>query len=205
MESFLNLSSEKQTVIIDAAMKAFGATGYKKTSVSDIATAAGISKAMVFHYFGTKKELYFYLFEYGAELIINEINEKFDRTITDFFDRIIQASEIKIAILQKHPSALNFMASVFFETNEEVADDIQETLKKGDDFRAHLALDGMDTYKFKEGVDAKLIMKMLYWMAAGYMDTVKGQQGYDFNTFFMEFKDSLYMMRANFYKEEYLQ
>ncbi len=204
MESFFNLSDEKQTAIIDAAMAAFGATGYKKTSISDIAGAAGISKAMVFHYFGTKKGLYLYLIDYGIKLITNEIEQRFDRTITDFFDRILQASEIKVAILQKHPSALFFMTAVFYETNEEVAEDIHETLKKGDDYRDHIAFDGMDTSKFKEGVDAKLIMKMLYWMAEGYMDSVKGQRDFNIDTFFKDFKDSLHMMKANFYKDEYL-
>jgi TetR/AcrR family transcriptional regulator len=204
MESFFNLSVEKQTASIDAAMAAFGATGYRKTSISDIAGAAGISKAMVFHYFGTKKGLYLYLIDYGVKLITNEIEQKFDRTITDFFDRILQASEIKVAILQKHPSALYFMTAVFYETNEEVAEDIQETLKKGDDYRDHIAFDGMDTSKFKEGVDVKLIMKMLYWMAEGYMDSVKGQKDFNIDTFFKDFKDSLHMMKANFYKDEYL-
>lgn len=61
MEKFLNLPVEKQNIIIDAALKNFAVHGYKKTSISDIASSAGISKAMVFHYFGTKKELYVYL------------------------------------------------------------------------------------------------------------------------------------------------
>lgn len=55
LERFFRLSEEKQNSIIDAALKAFGINGYKKTSVSDIAAEAGISKAMVFHYFGTKR------------------------------------------------------------------------------------------------------------------------------------------------------
>jgi len=61
MEKFLNLPMEKQNSIIDAALKTFAVHGYKKTSISDISSSAGISKAMVFYYFGTKKELYLYL------------------------------------------------------------------------------------------------------------------------------------------------
>ena len=49
MEKFLNLPVEKQNIIIDAALKNFAVHGYKKTSISDIASSAGISKAMVFH------------------------------------------------------------------------------------------------------------------------------------------------------------
>lgn len=55
MEKFLSLPMEKRNLIIDAALKSFGLHGYKKASISDIASSAGISKAMMFHYFGTKK------------------------------------------------------------------------------------------------------------------------------------------------------
>lgn len=55
MEAFANLPSEKRQRILDAAISCFGATGYRKTSMQDVAEAAGISKAMVFHYFDTKK------------------------------------------------------------------------------------------------------------------------------------------------------
>ncbi len=205
MESFLNLSDEKQLSIIEAAMSAFGATGYKKTSVSDIAAAAGISKAMVFHYFGTKKDLYLYLIKYCSDLIMREIDKIFDRTLTDFFDRILQAAEIKISILMQHPSALTFITSVYYETNEEVAGDIKNFLQQGMEYRDQFAITGIDDFKFKEGIDAALIMKMLYWMTEGYMNSVKGLQDYDFDSFFKDYKDSLKVMKANFYKQEYLK
>ena len=43
--------AEAEYPIIDAALAIFGINGYKKASVSDIAAAAGISKAMVFRYY----------------------------------------------------------------------------------------------------------------------------------------------------------
>jgi len=67
---------EKQNLIIDAALKTFAMHGYKKTSISDIASTAGISKAMVFHYFGTKKELYLYLVNTCVDSISTEVVEK---------------------------------------------------------------------------------------------------------------------------------
>ena len=48
MEKFLNLPVEKQNIIIDAALKNFAVHGYKKTSISDIASSAGIPKQWYF-------------------------------------------------------------------------------------------------------------------------------------------------------------
>lgn len=66
----------------------FSTNGYKKASVSDIAIATGISKALVCHYFGTKKALYLYLIDLCINTIMNELHQKFDTSVTDFFARI---------------------------------------------------------------------------------------------------------------------
>src|SRR5690625_7250446 len=104
MEKFLNLPMEKQNFIIDAALQNFAMHGYKKTSINDIASTAGISKATVFHYFGTKKELYLYLVNTCVNSISTEVIDKFDDSITDLFDRILYTSELKIALMKKHRS-----------------------------------------------------------------------------------------------------
>jgi AcrR family transcriptional regulator len=202
MQKFLNLPAEKQTAIIDAAMLAFGKNGYKKASISDIANAAGISKAMVFHYFGTKKELYFYLVSYCNKLVIKELDEKFDYSVTDFFDRIKLSSDIKMALLKKHPEIFSFIMSSYFETDEEVKGCLKDMVDKSEGYRDRLVFDGTDTSKFKDGIDVKLVMKMLMWMADGFANTYKEMVNNDNS--YGEFFDCVELMRNNFYKKEYI-
>lgn len=206
MEKFLNLSTEKQTTIIDAAMKSFGINGYKKASVSDIANTAGISKAMVFHYFGTKKALYLYLMNYSGRVIMNEVNEKFDNTITDFFDRITLSSNIEMAVLKKHPAILSFIKSAFFEKDEEVEADIKAIIasSEGESFRNKIALDGIDASKFKDGIDINLVVKMLIWLAEGFMSQFTSNSVLDIESFCDEYYKCMDLLKNNFYKEEYL-
>jgi AcrR family transcriptional regulator len=204
MEKFLNLSKEKQNTIIDAALKTFGTNGYKKTSISDIAAAAGISKAMVFHYFGTKKALYLYLINLCGTIMINEINEKFDNSVTDFFDRIKMSSNIEISVMKRHAAIPSFLASAYFEDDEEVKEDLKAIFASSEDFRNKIAFEGMDTSKFKEGVDQKLLMKMLLWMAEGYTKEMSNKTEINFDTMLEEFNECLDMLKNNFYKEEYL-
>lgn len=204
MEKFLNLPVEKQNNIINAALKAFGTSGYKKTSTSDIAAAAEISKAMVFHYFGTKKALYFYLIDYCGNIVVKEVEENFDYTATDFFERIRLSSYIEISLLKKHPAILAFLTSVYFEEDEEVKEEVKTALEKGEGFRNKIALDGMDFTKFKENIDLKLLMKMLSWIGDGYAKQLSNQKDIDYDVMFKEFDDCLEMLKNNFYKEEYL-
>ncbi|WP_088226814.1 helix-turn-helix domain-containing protein [Desulfosporosinus sp. FKB] len=205
MEKFLSLPREKQNVIIDAALRMFGSNGYKKASVSDIAVAAGISKAMVFHYFGTKKALYLYLINLCGSIMMNEINEKFDNSITDFFDRIKMSSQIEISVMKKHAAIPSFLTSMYFENDEEVKDDIKAILAGGDDFRNKIAFEGVDTSKFKDEVDLKLVMKMLSWIADGYTKQLSNQSEFDFDVMLNEFNECLDMLKNNLYKEDYVQ
>lgn len=204
MEKFLNLNEDKQNTIIDGALKSFGTNGYKKTSVSDIAAAAGISKAMIFHYFGTKKGLYLYLIELCGNTIMKEINEKFDYKVTDFFERIKLSTSIEIGVMKKHPGIPSFLASMYFENDEDVKDDIKTILSKGEGLRNKIAYEGMDCSKFKESIDVKLVMKMLYWIADGYANQLSNKSEVDYDVLFKEFTECLDMLRNNFYKEEYI-
>ena len=204
MDNFLHLPEEKQAAILDGALITFGNNGYKKASVSDIAKAAGISKAMVFHYFGTKKSLYLFLIKKCYDLIVNEVNEMFDNSVTDFFDRIIMASNIKVSILKKNPNIYPFLTSVYFEDNEEVKEDIKAFIDSSEDFSKKIAFDGMDTSKFKDNIDSKQVFKILLWMADGFANSTKLRNGKDIETLCDEFYDCMYLLKNNLYKEEFL-
>lgn len=137
----------------------------------------------VVSFFIFKIYLYLYLIDLCSDIIMNEIDEKFDKTVTDFFGRIMLSANIKVSVMKKHPAIFLFLANVYFETDGEVKDDIKAILAKGDNFRNKIAFDGTDTSKFKDNIDTKLVMKMLVWLAEGYtsqisnkIDTVKNSK-----------------------------
>ena len=205
MEKFSSLPVEKQNIIIDAALICFGTNGYKKASISDIATAAGISKALVFHYFGTKKALCLYLIDLCARIIINEINEKFNNAVTDFFDRIKLAANIEISVMKKHPAILSFLDSVYFENDEEVKAEIKAILanSESESLRNKVAFEGIDASKFKDDIDPKLVMKILTLLTDGYLCKIP-KTGIDLDALCEEFDEYIDLFKRNFYKEKYL-
>jgi AcrR family transcriptional regulator len=204
LEIFHNLSVEKQSTILNAAFDAFGANGYKKTSISDIAGAAGISKSMVFHYFGTKKELYFYLLDFCSKLVIEAINDQFDISITDFFERIKMAMMIKVAVIKQYPASLTYLNSVYYESNEEVKDGIASVMSQGEAFRNKIVFQGLDYSKFKERVDVTLVLKMLMWISEGFINPSRSLQKEDLDTMCEDLYESMNLLKNNLYKEEYL-
>ncbi len=206
MEKFLSLSIEKQNTIINAALTCFGTNGYKKASISDIAAAAGVSKALIFHYFGTKKALYLYLIQSCGNLLMKEINDKFDKDVTDFFERIKLLTNIKISVMKKHPAMLSFLNGVYFENDDEVKDEIKALLKndKGEHLESRITFDGMNTSKFKEGIDPGLVMKIITWLTEGYISKLTGKTEIDYDVLCKEFEECINLFKNNFYKEKYL-
>ncbi len=49
---------ERREQILDVAMRVFSESGFRGTTTKEIATAAGVSEAMVFRHFANKDELY---------------------------------------------------------------------------------------------------------------------------------------------------
>jgi AcrR family transcriptional regulator len=205
LEKFLSLPIEKQDIIVNAALTCFGINGYKKTSISDIAAAAEISKALIFHYFGTKKSLYLYLIDLCTSTIMNEIDKKFDNSITDFFDRIELATSIEISVMKKHPAILSFLNSVYFENADEVKEDIKAILENSESksFRRKIVFEGIDTSKFKDDVDPKMVMKILTLLTDGYLSKMP-KAGIDIDVLCKEFGEYINLFKRNFYKEKYL-
>jgi len=60
-QGFLNLTSEEQSRIIDAALDEFAEKDYESASLNNIIARAGISKGSMYHYFANKEDLYCYL------------------------------------------------------------------------------------------------------------------------------------------------
>lgn len=204
MENFISLPEEKKAAILDAGFLCFGKLGYKKSSVNDITSEAGISKAMLFHYFGNKKNFYLYLTEKSVEIMMDSIKAIYDPKLTDIFDIMFNITECKIDTLKKHPYLLGFFSSIFHETDPEVSEKVGEFLKKGTAFRTNDIFSKMDSSKFKDGVDPKTVLKLLTRYSEGFASGSQYIGNSDLDRLSDEFRECMMLLKQNLYKEEYL-
>ena len=87
-EKFFDLKKEKQDRMINAALKVFSMGGYKHASTDDIVTEAGISKGLLFHYFGSKLGLYTFLYDYSVRFMKLELTSGVSSSTNDYFERV---------------------------------------------------------------------------------------------------------------------
>lgn len=204
MDKFLALSEEKQTSVIVAGFLCFGKMGYKKASASDIAASAGISKATLFHYFGSKKNFYVFLVNKAFDTMMSAFRDVYNPELTDIFDSLLNLTACKIATLKEYPNLLDFVMGLYSETDPEVRPEIDKMLSKGMNFRNEIVFTQTDTCKFKDSVDPSLVLKLLIRYSEGFANNASHLSGEDLEKLSDEFTQCILMLKNNFYKTEYL-
>lgn len=205
MENFLSLSEEKQHYILSAAFYCFGKMGYRKASVADIAEKAGISKAMVFHYFGSKKNLYLYLLHTACDLMEKAITENINIKEKDFFKYMIADIKSKEKVVGVYPSILQFLSSAIREDDAEIVEDIIDIKKRGIEFHAKYCLTDMDLSKFKESVNPNLVFDLITSYMENLTMSIAQDEDADISQLFIKAFECIEMLKYNFYKPEYLE
>lgn len=204
-EKFYTLDLERRMAIINAAMEVFSQNEYKRASTDLIAAKAGVSKGLLFYYFHNKKELYLYLYDYVMEVMKEQVvDEKFSE-ITDFFDLLWYCAEKKVKVLNKNPHIMDFAMKAFYSDKEDVSNDLQQINMSQTKILYDMYFSNIDACKFRDGVEPYKVMKMLIWMADGYMHE-KQMEKRELNTgeLFREFVMWMNMMKRLAYKEEYI-
>ncbi len=126
-----NLDSEKRDRIINSAIEEFATYPFSKASTNTIVKKAGISKGLLFHYFGNKKELYDYISKFVVEKLFYEVSDRIDWDNTDIFERIKQIALVKIELSSVYPQLFAFAISIFMKDN---TSNFEQAIKKYAEF-----------------------------------------------------------------------
>ncbi|TDF89724.1 TetR/AcrR family transcriptional regulator [Paenibacillus piri] len=116
---------EKEAVLV-ACLSVFARHGYTNTSTGMLAEEAGISKALIFHHFNSKKKLYFSLLEHCFEKARTELRMDSVLEYQDFFEAIDKFSRIKFNYFRKFSDEYKLVYEAFYSPPDELKRDIEE-------------------------------------------------------------------------------
>ena len=86
-ERLESLPEDKRQKILQASLDEFAEHGYLNASTNRIVQAAGISKGLLFHYFGSKKKLFLYVLDHTIDHLIKKISAYSAPLSGEFFER----------------------------------------------------------------------------------------------------------------------
>jgi TetR/AcrR family transcriptional regulator len=202
-EKFLRLDPEKQRRVVNASLSEFAAKGFRQASTDDIVAKAGISKGALFHYFGSKEKLYLFLLEWSASLMEEEIYGKIDWDQPDFFARLLQGSKLKLEALLSYPELWGFWETFMSERPEFASDWIDDKAFEAGSRSTQLLLEGVDTSRFKPGMDLEKMANVVVWTFSGWTDAILAEsrmkhERVDLRRVFAEADDYVEFLRAVF-------
>lgn len=203
-DNFLRIDEDKRNRIENAAFEIFAKNGYKRASTLEIAKKAEISKGALFHYFENKRNLYFYLYDIGVELIMEEMNIGDVKKNSDFFSRMEDTAKAKMKAMKEHPFVYAFFVKAYIEEDKSVENELKTRLYALASNQSFLLAD-IDMSKFRKQVDLELLSNLIVNFAVEFLQsTLMANQQMDMEKIIEQFKAYLDMLKDNFYKEEYL-
>lgn len=203
-EKFFQLPQEKQLRIINAAMEVFSKNEYKHASTELMATKAGVSKGLLFHYFKNKKELYFYLLDYCEKAVKSQVLGQNFFEITDFFDLLEYSAQTKYKLMEKNPFLLEFAMRSFYSKGEEISLQLNRRNQGVLEDLFDLYFKNIDFSKFQAGIQPQQMLQMLTWMVSGYIQEKQRENNFDLNQMMQDYRQWASLFKKIAYRKEYL-
>ena len=94
--------------IVETAMLLFEQNGIGKTSMSDIAQAAKITKGLVYYYFSSKEELITAVIELLATEINQQLQEIVQESALDFYGKLAEILKLYFVAIKERHSLMEF-------------------------------------------------------------------------------------------------
>ena len=168
IKKFMSLEPEKRDRIINTALEEFAQKGYKNGSTNEIVKKADISKGLLFHYFGNKKSLFLFLYEYSWDILSKDFFSKINTDETDIIKRMRQIAQLKIELVQIHPDLSAFLITATLDDSAEIKTELENKYKNNFQDSMKKIYGGIDTSGFREGLDLQRVMEIIAWIAQGF-------------------------------------
>lgn len=158
MELFHKLPLEKRDAVLHAGIEEFSQHSYTDASTDAITQSAGISKGLLFHYFGSKKAFYLFCLQTALERLTSNTPAP---DLNDFFGILFFVMDEKIRLCRDFPKEtllVNLAArDAAAAINEEKQALFAQYLAKTTMASQQVLARAMATLPLKDPADARLL------------------------------------------------
>jgi TetR/AcrR family transcriptional regulator len=179
------LTEEK---IFDAAMDVFLDKGMDGARMQDIASKAGLNKALLHYYYRTKEKLFMKVFEYIANKLFSKFAPVFDDKL-NLEEKIRFFFHEHISFLQENPKLAGFVLNEVNRNPDRIKRliatvDIKNTLAKlYNTHRAEFEKYNISEQRLPQFILSMVSISVFPFAAKGIVEAMLGKIGMDFNEF----------------------
>ncbi|MCF7885027.1 MAG: TetR/AcrR family transcriptional regulator [Candidatus Marinimicrobia bacterium] len=173
----MNNNHNKKDKILEAAIQVFAQHGYERGTVSEIANAAGIAKGSFYHYFSSKEEIIYDLFDLFFEQFIMNWEQIIDKNISPVrkikllidqtFEDLIQMQKEKD--LTKMILIFEIMFLLFRKSLKDKSENnIEQLFLRYYDILVPLFKEGQEKGIFRSDIDPEYAAYLIFGMIDGF-------------------------------------
>lgn len=169
---FMTMEKEKRQRVINAALKEFS-RGYLAANTDVIVKEAGISKGLLFHYFGSKRGLFLFLIKYALDTTVSAYENIISEN-NDFLENLRIISQVKAGMYFRYPNIFGFMVKAM----SAIRDVFPEGLPADLPFPSYMWMHAIcqksnnDKSLFKEGIDSEKAQNIIIWTMNGFIESL---------------------------------
>jgi len=172
LTKLLGLEPKRRDAVLNAALKEFATKGFDGASTNIIAKEAGISKALMFHYVNSKKDLFLFAYDYFTDLMDKEYFELMNFSEKDVFNRLRESYLLQIDLLKRYPWIFEFNKLSVITHSDEVNKELEERIQKKQSSCYIQISDMIDESKFREGLDIETCKQFILWSNIGFTNQI---------------------------------
>jgi AcrR family transcriptional regulator len=120
-------AEERRESILEAANEVFGERGYEHVRIDDVATAAGISKALIYEHFSSKQDLYIELLNKAAQELLGLLVAAASAPGMEGALRMENAAAAGFQYVQQNPHAFHMFVR---DVSDPMISERQEALRR---------------------------------------------------------------------------
>ncbi len=166
----MTMDKTKRERVITAALKEF-AKGYSSANMDKLAAEAGISKGLIFHYFGSKKGLFLFLLKYCAQIM----DEEYSKVILkdrDFLENVRTVSKLALEVTFRYPDIYAFIGKAVFSINQVFPEGLPKDLPNSNEKLLEKILRASDKSLFREDISIDKAQNIALWTIRGFSDSL---------------------------------
>lgn len=171
---FFELSTEKQTRILDAGLTEFAEYGYECSSTNRIVRNAGISKGSLFQYFSNKEDFYFYLLDQVTEDYVTSLETSAASLSTELFPRITEYAVLEFTWYIRHPVQAKLILQAFSRNTSGIHSKVMARYEMQGKALYRKLMRDVDSSRFQW--EKEKILDILEWFLEGFNTSFIAEQ-----------------------------
>ncbi len=154
----------RREAIFEASLEEFAAVGYERANTNRICECAGVSKGLLFHYYGSKKQLYMFTIEKCTDEVLAAF-DNFSTDDLDFTAALLAYSKKKFCFYSSHAMHYKILNEAYLMPPVEVTDTMRAKYIEVEKIGIGIMSGLVDKLTLREGVSKETALAFLTSMS----------------------------------------